>query len=131
MAKSKHRPRRPQKPLTYDPRETDAALSEDLRQVLKANLSLAQLIELEKQLRRSMETALTKAVDETGREAYMRCFSTIFRVLVDRYGFGKKRLRDLYDGCLEYLQDIADGRITTQEMVDCLRNSDKIDLVWE
>lgn len=130
MAKSKHRGKRPQKLPTYDPRETDAALSEDLRQALKESLSLAQLIEMEKQLRRSLEVATTKATDAAAEEACMRCFATIFRVLVDRFGFGKKRLRTLFDACGEYLTDISDGRITTQEIVDCLRNEDKIDLGW-
>lgn len=49
----------------YDPRETDARLSVDLRAALKEKLTLAELIELEKQLRRDAEKSAKKISSET------------------------------------------------------------------
>lgn len=130
MAKSKHRGKRPQKLPTYDPRETDAALSEDLRQALKASLSLAQLIEMEKQLRRSLEVATKIAAKAATEEAYKRSFACIFRVLKDRFGFGKTRLRSLFEACLDYIHDVDEGLYTTEEMLQCLENEDGIRITW-
>ena len=130
MAKSKHRPKRPPKPPNYDPRETDAALSADLRDALKSALTLQQLCELEKQLRRSLETATKKAAKGATEEAYKRSFACVFRVLRDRFGFGHQRLRTLFEACLDYIHDCDEGRITTKEMLDCLENEDGIKITW-
>lgn len=114
----------------YDPRETNAALSAELRDALHEKLTLQQLCELEKQLRRSLETSCRKAAVLATEEAYKRSFAVVFRVLRDRHGYGHKRLRQLFDDCLEYIHDIDAGRMTTREMLDCLENEDGIKITW-
>jgi hypothetical protein len=126
--KAKHgsgKPHKP-KPLTYDPVYTDG-LTENLRNALKAKLTLKELIDLELQLR--------KAVEQTARRATFDCHKTTWavtlRVLHDRFGFEAEDKRRLYDSCLEYLKDIRDKRITLQEMLDTLYNEDHISLSWD
>ena len=130
MAKSKHPRKRPPKPIRYDPRETDAALSEDLRVALKSALTLQQLITMEAQLRKAVENATERAVESAVEEAYKRFTACIFRVLRDRFGFGKQRLRKLFDSIMEYMEDVEAGRLTTQEMLDCLKTEDGIESTW-
>ena len=114
----------------YDPRETNAALSAELRDALHEKLTLQQLCELEKQLRRSLETSCRKAAVLATEEAYKRSFAVVFRVLRDRHGYGHKRLKRLFEDCLDYIHDIDEGRISTKEMLVCLENEDGIRITW-
>ena len=111
----KHPPHR-QKTLHYDPVYTDG-LTDDLRHTLKTKLTLPELIELEKQLRR--------CVEETAK------WAVTLRVLHDRFAFGAGRKKKLYDACLDYLRDIQEGRLTLKEMLDTLEHEDGIRLTWE
>ena len=126
--KTKHgsgKPHRP-KPMVYDPVYTDG-LTPDIRAALKSRLTLPELIELEKQLRKAVETASRRATFDTHKTTWAVCL----RVLHDRFGFEAADKKRLYDSSMEYLEDIRDKRITLQEMLDTLYNEDGINLTWE
>lgn len=125
-AKSRTKPRKPPKRIVYDPRETDAKLSPDLRAALKSRLSLAELVELEKQLRTSLHDAEEKAC----RASFMVAFALTFRVLHDRFGFGKKRKLRYWDTVSSYLDDFNEGRITLAEMLKTVE-ADGITMTWD
>lgn len=121
----KHPPHR-QKTLRYDPVYTDG-LTPDLRHTLKTKLTLPELIELEKQLRRCVEETAKRATLDTHKTTW----AVTLRVLHDRFAFGAGRKKKLYDACLEYLRDIQEGRLTLKEMLDTLEHEDGIKLTWE
>lgn len=126
--KAKHgsgKPHRP-KPLTYDPVYTDG-LTENLRNALKAKLTLKELIDLELQLRKAVEQTARHATFDTHKTTW----AVTLRVLHDRFGFEAEDKKRLYDASLEYLKDIRDKRITLQEMLDTLYNEDHINLSWD
>lgn len=126
--KTKHGSGKPHKPkaLTYDPVYTDG-LTENLRNALKAKLTLKELIDLELQLRKAVEQTARRATFDTHKTTW----AVVLRVLHDRFGFEAEDKRKLYDSCLEYLKDIRDKRITLQEMLDTLYNEDGILLSWD
>lgn len=126
--KAKHGSGKPHKPktLTYDPVYTDG-LTENLRNALKAKLTLKELIDLELQLRKAVEQTARRATFDTHKTTW----AVTLRVLHDRFGFEAEDKRKLYDASLEYLKDIRDKRITLQEMLDTLEHSDGIRLTWE
>lgn len=109
----------------YDPRETDARLSVDLRAALKEKLSLAELIELEKQLRRDAERSAKKI----SSEMFELSILIFFRVLHDRYGFGSKRKAEFWDMAKSYFGDITEGRLTLDEMRNVAKD-DGIEINW-
>ena len=119
------KPHKP-KPMVYDPVYTDG-LTDDLRAALKAKLTLPELIELEKQLRKVVEDTRRKATFDTHKTAW----AVVLRVLHDRFGFESEDKRRLYDESMEYLRDIRDQRITLKDMLDTLYNEDGISLSWE
>lgn len=126
--KTKHgsgKPHRP-KPMTYDPVYTDG-LTDDLRAALKSKLTLPELIELEKQLRKAVEQTARRATFDT----HKTCWAVTLRVLHDRFGFESADKKRLYDESMDYLKDIRDKRITLQEMLDTLFNEDGINLVYD
>lgn len=96
----------------YDPRETDARISADLRSALKQKLTLAELIELEKQLRREAEEEQRRNVGDSVELTMLICF----RVLHDRYGFGGKRKREFWEIANSYFADVAEGLLTLDEL---------------
>ena len=126
--KAKHGSGKPHKPktLTYDPVYTDG-LTENLRNALKAKLTLKELIDLELQLRKAVEITAKRATFDTHKTTW----AVTLRVLHDRFGFEAEDKRKLYDASLEYLKDIRDKRLTLQEMLDTLEHSDGIRLTWE
>lgn len=123
MPKNKTRKHPPHKPkvLHYDPQYTDG-LTPDLRHTLKTKLTLPELVELEKQLRNTVQA--------TAHDATISCHKTtwavVLRVLHDRFGFEQEEKLKLYEASTEYLKDIADGILSLQDMVDTLLNEDGI-----
>ena len=117
-----------QKPTRYDPLYT-RQLRDDLRRKLKDNLTLEELVEMERQIRTAVEQAVQKSVVET----HNRTWAIVFRVLHDRFGFEAEQKKVLYDSAVEYLYDIRDGHMTTAEMLETLLNEDGIQLsiTWE
>ena len=123
MAKNKTRKYAPHRPkvLKYDPHYTDG-LTPDLRHTLKTKLTLPELVELEKQLRNTVQA--------TAHDATISCHKTtwaiVLRVLHDRFGFEQEEKLKLYEASTEYLKDIADGILSLQDMIDTLLNEDGI-----
>ena len=95
--KRKYPPHRP-KSIHYDPVYTDG-LTPDLRSVLKAKMTLPELVELEKQLRQSVEKTAKRATFDTHKTTW----AVVLRVLHDRFGFEAEDKMKLYDGCMDYL----------------------------
>ena len=113
------------KPLIYDPVYTDG-LTNDLRHALKTKMTLKELVDLEAQLRKAVEQTARRATFDTHKTTWAVCL----RVLHDRFGFEAEQKKALYDGALDYLKDIQDGRLTVKEMLDTLENEDGVRLVW-
>lgn len=93
---------------------------------MKDSLTLAELAELQKQIRVSTDQSVQAAVDET----HNRTWAIVFRVLHDRFGFEVEQKKELFDGALDYLRDIQEGRMTTQEMLDTLEIEDGVRLTF-
>ncbi len=104
--------------------------NEQLRAALIDKLSVAELNALNRQIQQAVEKACLTVAKESVEEAYKRQFAVVFRVMRDRFGFGKKRLHRLWDLCLEYIHDIDEGLVKTQEMLDTLEKEDKIKITW-
>ena len=125
MPKTKKR-----KPPVLRTERIDRLDNEQLRAALKEKLTVAELAALEKQIRTAVEKACMQTAKEAVEEAYKRQFAVMMRVLKDRFGFGRKRLRRLWDACLEYIHDIDEGLLSTDEMLKCLKNQDGIVIRW-
>ena len=82
-------------------------------------------MEMERQIQVAVEKAEQRAVVET----HNRTWAIVFRVLHDRFGFETEQKRLLYDTAVEYLEDIRDGRLSAQELLDTLEHQDGIRLV--
>lgn len=125
MPKTKKR-----KPPVLRTERIDRLDNEQLRAALKEKLTVAELAALEKQIRQAVEKATLQMAKEATEEAYTRQFAVMMRVMRDRFGFGRKRLRRLWDACLEYIHDIDEGLLNTDEMLACLKNEDGIVIRW-
>lgn len=104
--------------------------NEQLRAALIDKLSVAELNALDRQIRQTVENACLQIAKESTEEAYKRQFAVIFRVLRDRFGFGRDRLRRMWDLCLEYIHDIDEGLLSTTEMLDTLQRENGIKINW-
>lgn len=104
--------------------------NEQLRAALIDKLSVAELNALDKQIRQTVEKACLQIAKESTEEAYKRQFAVTFRVLRDRFGFGRERLYRMWDLCLEYINDIDEGLLSTKEMLDTLQREDGIGIDW-
>lgn len=125
MAKTKKR-----RPPALRTDGIDRLDNEQLRAALIDKLSVAELNALDKQIRQTVEKACLQIAKESTEEAYKRQFAVTFRVLRDRFGFGRERLRRMWDACLEYIHDIDEGLLNTEEMLACLKNEDGIVISW-
>lgn len=123
MAKSKARKKQP-------PHERPYVSNLELREALAERLSERELTALEKQIRTAAEITAERAVQAAVEEAYKRHWAITMRVLRDRFGWGKERLRRLWDQSLDYLHDMDGGLITTKEMLDVLEHEDGIRITW-
>lgn len=104
--------------------------NEQLRAALIDKLSVAELNALDRQIRQTVEKTCLQIAKESVEEAYKRQFAVVFRVLRDRFGFGRERLRRMWDLCLEYINDIDQGLLSTKEMLDTLQREDGIKITW-
>lgn len=104
--------------------------NEQLREALRAKLTVPELAALERQIRQAIETGCTRAVARAVEETYKRQYAVTFRVLRDRFGFGHQRLRRLWDLSLEYINDIDAGLLSTDEMLETLVREDGIRIAW-
>lgn len=114
------------KPLVYDPVYTDG-LTPDLRHTLKTKLDLMELIELESQLRGCIKETAERATIDTHKTTW----AVVLRVLHDRFGFEVEEKKKLYDLCTEYLHDIAEGRLSLNDMMNTLLHEDGIAITYD
>lgn len=121
----KTKPRRHQ-----TPHERPYVSNLELRHALEEKLSERELNALEKQITTAVQIATERAVERGVEEAYRRHWAITMRVLRDRFGWGKDRLRRLWDQSLDYLHDMDEGLITAEEMLDCLEHEDGICITW-
>lgn len=97
-----------------------------LRQSLRAKLTDEENQELEREIRASIQHSAEEVQARTARENYLRHWAVTIRVLRDRFGWGKERILRLWNLCIEYLEDLQDGRITAEEMLRVLEREDGI-----
>ena len=102
----------------------------ELREALEEHLSERELQALERAIRRAVEIATERAVKAAVEEAYRRYWAISMRVLRDRFGWGRDRIRRLWDACLDYLRDMDGGLITSTEMLETLEHEDGIRITW-
>lgn len=121
----KNKPRRRQ-----TPHERPYVSNLELRHALEEKLSERELCALEKQITTAVQIATERAVERVVEEAYRRHWAITMRVLRDRFGWGKDRLRRLWDQSLDYLRDMDDGLITAEEMLRVLEREDGIRITW-
>lgn len=112
------------------PHERPYVSNLELREALEERLNMRELAALEKQIRTAVEIATERAVKAAVEETYKRHWAITMRVLRDRFGWGKERLRRLWDQSLDYLHDMDGGLITTKEMLAVLEHEDGIRLSW-
>lgn len=118
------------RPPSLRPGGVDRLDNAALRETLLDKLTVDELNALTKQIEQAVEKACWQIAKERTEEAYKRQFAVMMRVMRDRFGFGKKRLRRLWDACLEYIHDIDEGLLNTEEMLKCLEHEDHIKISW-
>lgn len=119
-----------QRPVKLHPAALDRIDNAALREALLDKLTVAEINELTRQTENAIQRATWEAAAAATEEAYKRQFAVMMRVAHDRLGFRRKRLRRLWDWCLEYVHDIDAGLLTTAEMLKCLENEDGIKITW-
>lgn len=107
------------------------SIQDDLREKLRDCLTQAELAELYRQIRNTVTIAVEKATEEAVKESCLRLMACTLRVLHDRYRFGKRRSKEMFDAVLDYIRDLNGGRITLKEMLDTLEFEDQMRLLWE
>lgn len=123
--------KKPRRKSPAPSRQEAIALQEDLREKLRDSLTQAELAELYRQIRNAVTQAVDKATEAAVQESCMRLMACTLRVLHDRYRFGKRRSKEMFDAVLDYIRDLNDGRITLKEMLDTLEFEDQMRLLWE
>lgn len=116
------------KPRRKAPHERPYVSDLELHDALEDKLSARELQALERQIRRAVEIATERAVKAAVEETYKRHWAITMRVLRDRFGWGRDRLRRLWDACLDYLKDMEGGLISPREMLETLEHEDGIRL---
>lgn len=97
-----------------------------LRQSLTDKLTREETDELEREIRASLKKGISEAVERAEHQAYLRHWAVTIRVLRDRYAWEKDDIIDLWNQCVEYLEDISTGLITPEEMLRVLEREDGI-----
>ena len=118
------------KPPALRPGGVDRLDNAALRETLLDKLTVDELNALTKQIEQAVEKACWQIAKESTEEAYKRQFAVMMRVMRDRFGFGRDRLRRLWDLCLEYIHDIDEGLLSTTEMLETLQREDGIGIDW-
>ena len=113
-----------------EPHERPYVSNLELRYALAEKLSERELNALEKQITTAVQIATERAVERVVEEAYRRHWAITMRVLRDRFGWGKDRLRRLWDQSLDYLRDMDEGLISAEEMLRVLEREDGIRITW-
>lgn len=124
------KPSKKRKPPVLKTEGLDRLGNDQLRAVLMDKLTVMELNALNRQIQTTVEKACWQIAKESTEEAYKRQFAVMMRVMRDQFGFGRKRLRRLWNACLEYIHDIDEGLLSTEEMLKCLKNEDGIVISW-
>ena len=119
--------RKKRKPV---PHERPYVSNLELHDALEQKLTIRELQALEKQIRTAVQIATERACKLSVEETHTRDWAIVFRVLKDRFGWGKVRIQRLWDTSLDYLKDIEEGLISTKDMLDTLENEDGIRIKW-
>lgn len=112
------------------PHERPYVSNLELREALAEKLTERELNALEKQITTAVQIAVERGVGGAVEEAYRRHWAITMRVLRDRFGWGRERLRRLWDQSLDYLHDMDSGLITAEEMLRVLEREDGIRIPW-
>lgn len=102
----------------------------ELHDALQDKLTVRELNALEKQIRKAVEIACDKSVAASVEETYKRHWAVTMRVLIDRFGWEQGDLTRLWDAVMDYLQDYAEGRLNTKDMLNTLLHEDNITISW-
>ena len=112
------------------PHERPYVSEMELRDALAAKLTVRELNALEKQVQKAVEKGINQAVALSVEETYKRHWAVTMRVLIDRFGWEQEDLTKLWDAVMDYLQDYADGRLNTKDMMNTLEHEDDIRILW-
>lgn len=102
----------------------------ELHDALQDKLTVRELNALEKQVRTAVEKACDQAVALSVEETYKRHWAVTMRVLIDRFGWEQDDLTRLWDAVMDYLQDYAEGRLNTKDMLNTLEHEDNVTISW-
>lgn len=97
-----------------------------LRESLRDKLTDAEIEELEREIRASIQHGIDSTVEQQVQAAYLRHWAVTMRVLIDRFAWEKDDIIKLWNASMEYLEDIKDGLITPEEMLSVLERDDDI-----
>lgn len=98
----------------------------ELREALEQKLTERELNALEKQIKTACEIVCDKTAGSVITATCTRDWAVALRVLRDRFGFGKERIQRMWAAAVDYLQDLDNGLITTEEMLSVLERDDNI-----
>lgn len=113
------------------PHERPYVSNLELRAALAEKLTERELNALEKQITTAVEIATERAVYDTITATFVRHWAVLIRVMRDRFGWGQQRLLRLYDLCKDDLVDIAEDRISVEEMLAVIEHDDDICILWD
>lgn len=102
----------------------------ELHDALVEKLSMRELASLERQVEGVVKEALDQAVATSVEETYKRHWAVTMRVLIDRFGWEQGDLTKLWDAVMDYLQDYAEGRLNTKDMLNTLEHEDNVTISW-
>ena len=97
-----------------------------LRESLRDKLTDAEIEELEREIRASIQHGIDAYTEQQVQAAYLRHWAVTMRVLIDRFAWEKDDIIKLWNASMEYLDDIKDGLITPEEMLSVLERDDDI-----
>ena len=98
----------------------------ELRESLRDKLTSAEIDELEREIRASIQHGIDAYTEQQVQAAYLRHWAVTMRVLIDRFSWEKDDITKLWDTSMEYLNDIKAGLITPEEMLRVLEHDDDI-----
>ena len=112
------------------PHERPYVSALELHDALQDKLTVRELNALEKQIRKAVEIACNQTVAASVEETYKRHWAVTMRVLIDRFGWEQDDLTKLWDAVMDYLQDYAEGRLNTKDMLNTLEHEDNVTISW-
>lgn len=112
------------------PHERPYVSEMELKEALQDKLTVRELNALEKQVQKAVEKGCNQAVALSVEETFKRHWAVTMRVLIDRFGWEQGDLTRLWDAVMDYLQDYAEGRLNTKDMLNTLEHEDNVTISW-